>query len=438
MTCDVLVVGGGVAGLAAAGRLSAAGLKVTLLEARERLGGRIHTVIDPTSGLPIELGAEFIQGERTNVMQIVRRRGLEVHELPEWHEHREHGIAAPVPGMHELLDRLLAASGGQDVTAAELIRRAEVAGLSADQAEEVSSYIEGFHAAELTRAGSLGLAENQAAEVEDGERLFRLAGGYGGLVTELAQAVDQSLVEVHTGVVVTDLRWRRHEVRAEVRTDEDASAEYAGRQTILTVPLSVLKAPPGSEGSVRFDPEPSGWREAFGSLEMGSAHRVVLVFDTAWWMERSRPGPTFIHGEDEAFPVWWNASPAEIPLLTGWAGGPRGAALAGLPHDQIVELAVSSAATIFGRSVESLGQQLRAAYSHDWSTDPFARGGYSYGGIGALTARKVLIRPVENTLFLAGEAVALEGRNATVHGAIASGLRAADDLLSDKLASSRR
>jgi monoamine oxidase len=340
--------------------------------------------------------------------------------------------------MHELLDRLLAASGGQDVTAAELIRRAEVAGLSAEQAEEVSSYIEGFHAAELTRAGSLSLAENQAAEVEDGERLFRLAGGYSELVAELAQGVDQNLVDVHTGVVVTDLRWRRHEVRVEVRTDEASTAEYLAPQAVVTLPLSVLKAHPDSEGSVRFDPEPSGWRDAFGSLEMGAAHRVVLVFDTAWWLERSRRGPTFIHGEDEAFPVWWNASPAEVPLLTGWAGGPGGAALAGLPHDQIVALALSSAASIFGRSVEALGRKLRAAYSHDWSTDPFARGGYSYGGIGASTARKALIRPVENTLFLAGEAVALKGRNATVHGAIDSGLRAADDLLSDKLASSGR
>ena len=170
-------------------------------------------------------------------------------------------------------------------------------------------------------------------------------------------------------------------------------------------------------------------------LEMGAAHRVVLVFNTAWWMERSRPAPTFIHGDDEAFPVWWNASPSEVPLLTGWAG-----VLAGQPSPDCPTIRLWSGhcprrpASSAGR-LGFIGRQLRAAYSHDWSTDPFARGGYSYGGIGALPARKALIRPVENTLFLAGEAVALKGRNATVHGAIDSGLRAADDLLSDKLAS---
>jgi monoamine oxidase len=162
---------------------------------------------------------------------------------------------------------------------------------------------------------------------------------------------------------------------------------------------------------------------------MGVAHRVVLGFDTRWWAPNGREGPSFVHGSGEPFPVWWTAVPSREPVLTGWVGGPRARALSGRGEAAMVKAALESVASVFGRDPGELRSRLRMAYAHDWSADPFSGGAYSYGGVGALEARAALGRPVDGTLVLAGEAVAEEGRNATVHGALASGRRAAERLL---------
>ena len=162
---------------------------------------------------------------------------------------------------------------------------------------------------------------------------------------------------------------------------------------------------------------------------MGAAHHVVLGFDARWWARDGEDGPTFVHGVGEPFPVWWSSLPSRVPLLTGWVGGPRAAALAGHGDKALLRLALDSLASVFGRDVADLRSRLRLAYAHDWMADPFAGGAYSYGGVGAIEARAALARPVADTLFLAGEAVAQQGRNATVHGALASGRQAAARLL---------
>ena len=162
---------------------------------------------------------------------------------------------------------------------------------------------------------------------------------------------------------------------------------------------------------------------------MGQAHRVVLGFDRRWWARDRGDGPSFVHGGDEPFPVWWTALPSRAPIITGWVGGPRAAMLAGQDEGAMIRAALESLASVFDRDVGELRSRLRLAYVHDWSADPLAGGAYSYGGVGAIEARATLARPAGGTLYLAGEAVAEEGRNATVHGALISGFRAAERVL---------
>lgn len=431
MPSDILVVGGGVAGLVAGGRLALAGRRVILLEARPRLGGRIHTVFDGVSRHPIELGAEFVQGDSPAILAIFRRAGLPLYEVPNRHRRAGEDVKKPLPDVEELLDNLLRPVRSEmwDVPVSQLIREQGRSGLAADELQAVVSYIEGFHAADLDRMGTLDLAVNQAATSEDGERLFRVAGGYGDLVAWLVGSLDPQFVQVHTETIVTRIRWRRGEVVIEAHNPGSGPIEFIGSQAIVTLPLGTLKAGEGCEGTVGFEPEPPGWPQALQALEMGPAQRIVLRFENAWWMEPSRAAPSFVHGGDEPFPVWWTPSPPELPFLTGWAGGPRARALTGRPSDEVVHLALESASAIFGHPAGMLESQFRAGYHHDWSGDPFARGAYSYGGVGASAARAALRTPVADTLFLSGEATTGEGRNATVYGAISSGLRAAEDLL---------
>jgi monoamine oxidase len=136
----------------------------------------------------------------------------------------------------------------------------------------------------------------------------------------------------------------------------------------------------------------------------------------------------------EPFRVWWTTSPPDLPFLTGWVGGPRAEALAGISREERVRLGLESLSSIFGQRTTELSRWLQADYAYDWTTDPYSRGAYSYGRVEAASARETLRRPVAGTLFLSGEALATGGRNATVPGALSSGLRTAAELLKTPVA----
>jgi monoamine oxidase len=134
---------------------------------------------------------------------------------------------------------------------------------------------------------------------------------------------------------------------------------------------------------------------------------------------------TFLQGTDAHFPTFWTLMPLRVPVLTGWAGGPRAAAMAGMSSDEVAALAIASLARQLGVAQKTVEGSLTGTWTHDWSADPWSRGAYSYALVGGSEAAKTLARSVDDTLFFAGEATDAEGRNGTVHGAIASGRRAA-------------
>src|SRR5262249_30651182 len=129
------------------------------------------------------------------------------------------------------------------------------------------------------------------------------------------------------------------------------------------------------------------------------------------------------------FPTWWTTRPIAAPVLVGWAGGPPAEALTFQSEDSILDAAVASLAHALKIHPSSLEARLRAAFVYDWQADPFSLGAYSYVPTGAVTAPMRLAEPLANTLFFAGEATNADGQNATVHGAIASGYRAAAEVL---------
>lgn len=427
-TADILVVGAGAAGLAAVAELTRAGRAVALVEARERLGGRILTQHDPACEVPLELGAEFVHGRPPEIFDFVRNGGLDVREVLGENFCVSGTTLAPCDffeQVNELLSRM------------EAIRHEEsfadfLAGCCRDVSEEIrrwaTAYVEGFNAAEAEQISVQALRRQADAEERiHGDRAYRIVGGYGQVVKKLVEAADPKLLAVHTGAAVREIEWSPG--RVDLRCNDGLT--FRGRAAILTLPLGVLQG-----GEVRFVP-PLRKQQALEGLVVGQVTRLTLRFSQRFWADaelaRSVPGSLqdlrFLFTPGKLFPTWWTSSPVQAPVLTAWAPSGRAAELSGKGEEFVVLQALETLADALAVDRPELESLLERAYFHDWDSDPYARGGYSYIRVGGMEATRLLSEPVDQTLFFAGEACESEGHHATVHGAIATGRRAAREVL---------
>jgi monoamine oxidase len=416
---DALIIGAGVAGLTAAADLSTAGLRVTLLEARDRTDGRILT--DHTNPYPVELGAEFVHGRPEEIFEVVRQDNIPVKEL-QWNVLRREGkrwydAAEVMSGMDELFKKMSA--DGPDQSFQQFLDSVQD-----DPAvkEQAANFVEGFHAADPRRVSVHALIASTKAEKEiDDDHQFRLPGGYDLLVKSIFRRVDWKLCELRLNTQVKEIRWRPDEVLVKSSSGE----EFRAPRVIVSVPLGVLKA-----GSIRFAPELREKQKALDCLEMGPVVRASLCFHDKFWEAMPRfKDVSFLFTDDPRFPTWWTSNPLPFPIVTGWAAGHYARALAHLTRDQVINRALESLADIFEMEIIRLRGQLQAGFTHDWAGDPFSCGAYSYTLVGGAWAARDLAVPVSQTLFFAGEATNFDGHNGTVHGAIASGKRVAKEVL---------
>jgi monoamine oxidase len=415
---EVVIIGAGVAGLTAARELSTAGARALVLEARDRLGGRVMT--HHAAGGPVELGAEFVHGAFPETIGVVEEAGLRLREVGGGAPRRPAG-RRDAADFFSAMDRLLglASLGDADESFQQLVDRVDVEAKIKAQGVRL---VEGYHAADPTRISVQSLIRNTAAdERPGGDRQFRFADGYDSLVTAIFQRVDPRLCDVRYNVVATAVEWRPKRVL--IRTS--AGAEFTAPQAIVTVPLGVLKA-----GAIHFTPALSGKEQALRTLEMGAVARVSLCIESEVWATQERLSTDeFLFTGDPPFPVWWVSNPPPFPVVTGWAAGPNARALAGLGEAQRVSAALDALSVVLGMDLVRLRQGLRGGFSHDWQADPFSRGAYSYAAVGGSSAGEELGAPLDATIFFAGEATESDGQNATVHGAIASARRVAREIL---------
>src|SRR6266536_2380548 len=398
---DVLIVGAGAAGLAAAERLSAAGLSIAIFEARARVGGRIFTRRVRGWPLPIELGAEFVHGRSDEIFDIARQAGLLIDRLP--NSHLESG-ASGFRSQHDLWERFDAVTRqmrtkGRDRSVAEFLR--------------------------TRRRMSPSEKRLAVAMIES----------YDGVVDWLRSRLDPKRCRIRFSTAVERIRWRKGSVEVGIANGGTLRARHA----IVTVPVGALQAGTDGKPGIEFDPDPADQRRALDRIEMGHAVRIVLLFRRPFWEETSaverlrarepeNSEITFLHRRDAALPTWWTAAPAQVPMMTGWAGGPAAKALFHLPKKRLLDRAFETLESLFGVRAARLRKFLIAGYVHDWSADPWARGAYSYEAVGGASAPEVLARPIAGTLLFAGEATD-RNQSGTVPGAIASGRRAARQIL---------
>lgn len=437
---DIIIIGAGAAGLTAACDLARMGRGVSIIEARDRIGGRIHTVQEKSLGIPIELGAEFIHGRSPHLWEMIEAARLPLYDLPDTHWWTERGRLHDGDEFWPQLERVMRkvrSIEGKDRSFRQLLDEC-CRGSRWEKAREIAlMYVEGFHAADADRFSIRALAEAEGDG--DDHRSYRLAGGYGALVDWLSAGARAMGVSIYLNTVVTEIAWGRGRVVVSARSGSGNELEpFIAKRAIVTLPAGVLQAEEGQPGAVRFDPPLPAMERALKKIAMGDAVRITLRFRGRFWEEmtlgrgrekRDMRGLNYLHAMNEEFTTWWTALPLRVPILTGWAGGPKAGKLADIGEEEVISKAIESLGRTLGMERNTLEDLLEGSHFHNWSGDPFTRGSYSYLGVGGINAQKLLVRPVEGTLFFAGEATATGGENGTVHGAIASGHRVARQVL---------
>jgi monoamine oxidase len=415
----IIVIGAGAAGLMAARELAAAGRRVTILEARDRCGGRICPLPASEFGYAAEGGAEFVHGEAPVTHAVLREAGLRLQTIEGQRWISEDGVLsrrAPEDAhqfeLHAALQSLT-----RDMSVAEFLRRHFGGGKYDRLRQSIERLVEGYDAAEPERASVFALREEWLGGARGAQS--RIVGGYGALIDFLAMACRKHGVALQFGAVVTAIETAAGGVI--VRCADGSTLDC--NVVVVTVPVPVLKEialPPAEREAIK----------AAADIGFGNVIKLLLHFETRWWLDgRSKLADLTFLLSKEAIPVWWTQRPDESPVLTGWFGGPKTGELAYLSEQDLIEAGLLSLANIFGVAPAQLRAHLGAAQAFNWAHDPYARGAYSWATTETRAAQSRFARDEGGAIFFCGEAL-YRGRDmGTVEAALANGQEVARAVL---------
>jgi len=432
---DVVIIGAGVAGLTAARALAEADRSVLVLEARDRIGGRVWTRHEVDTSAPIELGAEFIHGQVPQTLNLLHEAGCAAlnSEGSHWTFHD----GKPQLGTDHLFEQIqrgMKKAGlleKPDMSFKAFLEQGERYGISKEAGELALRFVQGFDAADPDRVSVHSIAEEWSSGGMLDSPQFRPMSGYSSVLTALAGKLDRDKVHLQLHTVVSAVRWKRGAVEIE-GVFLDRPFQVKAPRAVVTVPIGVLQLPDGAPGAIRFAPALEKKRAAIAGILSGPVLKVVLRFRSVFW-EKFDGGryhdAAFFYSVGTPFPTFWTSMPTRSPFLNAWTGGPPAALLCQKSDAEIVQAALESLEKMFGDNLPDSRAHLEGAFVHNWERDPFSRGAYSYVGVGQNdTARRTLAAPLDDTLFFAGEATDTEGEAATVTGALQSGARAAREV----------
>lgn len=431
MRCDAIVIGAGAAGLAAALRLKREGLRVAVLEARDRVGGRIETCREEAFPCPLELGAEFVHGRVPSFTRWARSLRLEIKKPLDVHWFRFQDGLERADEIFDSVSELLLETGKADVPFESFLQDPRTRSRWEEQVRAAAAmFVEGYYAAPIGRAGTAALSfmERKTGEV-DALTLRRVMDGYDALTSRMAAKLDRERGELWLNAVVHEIRWSASGIHVQARTRTGAEhATFEADAVVVALPLAVLAAHGPEEGAITFAPGLPKKMDAIRRLATGAIVKIAIRFRRAFWNEQVRPF-SFVHGPGVDVPTWWTPLPWRVPVLIGWTGGSSAEALSKVDPSIVIRHALRSLAALFGRPEREIEQLAEAYRVRDWQADPYARGGYCVFPVGGLDAQRELARPEGACLFFAGEATHTGGFAGTVHGALESGERAAEELL---------
>lgn len=406
----VVVIGAGIAGLAAARYLSDRGVTVTVLEAQDRLGGRMKT--DYSTGLPFDEGASWIHGPKRNpITDLADEAGCKTYLTDD--ESLKIYKADGTPYDEDKADDaekeynkiLKKIKGSKDRSFADVFYQEHPEYKNDDLwTYMLSAYLEFDTGGDISRLSSLDFYDDKAFRGED----LIITNGYDRIPQKMAETVD-----VRLNVKVNGIDYSG--AMTQVSTDgETFEADYV----VVAVPLGVLK-----KDLITFSPElPNGIQKAISDLEMGSVNKFLCIWDDAFW-DKDLQYVGYTPKTKGKFNYFMNAAKfMDANALMTFSFGEYSKEIESLPNAEVQAEIMGHLRSIYGDDIPEPSQFLRTK----WSSDEFTFGSYSFAANGARsTAFEAFEETVDRKLFFAGEHTDHDYRG-TVHGAYLSGVREAE------------
>lgn len=388
----VIIAGGGICGLYAALLLSEH-CDVTILEAGNRIGGRIWDVVEPGFGGTVKRGAEFIHGKAELTFSLLEKAGITFKVA----EGKMYSVTAGameeteffIEGWDELMRKMKDVK--MDMTLHEFLIQYFKEDKYAVLRRQAMRYAEGYDIADPDKVSVMALYKEWGEEEES----YQISKGYGALIEYLAAQCREKGVQILTGKIVKHVNWRNSHTLV---TTADKNI-YTANKVIVTVPLGVLQRR-NEQASIEFSPTLDTHIAAAQKIGFGSVIKVAVAFKQTFWKHDT----AFIFG-DQLFQTWWTQLPYESNTLTGWAGGNKAKELSLFSEEELEAAALASLAEIFNIPLSEMREKVLAILVTNWQRYEQFGGAYSYPTPTTREAREILNTPANDTIYFAGEAL---------------------------------
>ncbi len=425
---EIIIIGAGASGIMAARELSKEGKKVIILEARDRVGGRVYPLSEEDFGYPAQGGAEFIDGGSKIVNELIKEAGLtyiEIENGETWNVRRERIYKAADNAMEDLVfashrkeinQRLLELK--EDIPVSSFLEKY----FSEDKYKELRHWIidmvETYNVGNPNKASTFAMRDEWMGDVDWSQG--RIKEGYGALIMFLKSECEKNGVDILLNREVSEINI----VEGLTNVTCTDGLVYSGQKVVVTVPLPVLS-------SIQFNPVITKKIEASKKIGFGNVIKILIKFKDNWWKNSTQDdlSEAFLILTDRVVRVVWTQYPSDYTTLTAWICNKDAEELKHKSNEDILFVALESLADIFKVDIEKIKSEVVISKINNWAEDKFTRGAYSYGTPEKKEALIELWKPVGGMIYFAGEALCSGNESASVEAALQSGRETAEKIL---------
>jgi monoamine oxidase len=423
MQDEIIVIGAGAAGLMVAMELLREGKQVRIIEARNRIGGRIFTSEEQGFSAHIEAGAEFIHGDLPETLRLLQEAGLRYHETAGvmWNAREEDAHKQKDFFEHQKLFAKKLSEVNEDMSVAKFLE-SHFGDAKYDALRmSIKGYVQGYDLANLEDASTVSLRDEWLSEDEG--KQHRIDKGYGALLNYMKEDCEQRNGVVELNTIINKIEWKP----GFVKLFSSDGRMFESQKVVITVPLGIWRSEKNHEAHIEFQPGIPEILSASKNLGYGEVIKFLIEFDDVIWENKEIVGKKRMKNLGFVFantpiPTWWTQAPNAVPILTGWLGGPPVEKFKHLNDEALLQLATDSLTKIFAIDHSVLLEKIVAWKVFNWATDPFSLGGYAYPSLHRMKNIAIMTQPVSDTIFVSGEAMYTGVDIGTVEGTLQAAL----------------